>query len=139
MEQNKLPLLKKLKSLNITLSNVIHSFSHISKSVEMGEGNYIGPGVVIAPQVKMGNYNIINRSASIGHNVHIGNLNLIGPGAVLTGFDKIGDNNSLGANCTVLPRKIIKNNIILGAGAALTKDATIPGIYTGIPAIRRLK
>lgn len=134
MEQAKESLLKELGKRRIILSNLIHPFTSIARSIEMGHGNYIGPGVVIAPHVKLGNYNIINRNASIGHNVVMNDLNTIGPGAVLTGFDQLGSHNTLGANATVLPKIKIKNLITIGAGAVLTKSVQKPGTYIGIPA-----
>ena len=138
MEQSKEPLLQELKKYKITLSNIIHPFSHVARSVIMGKGNYIGPGVVIGPNTQLGHYNIINRNASLGHNVVMKDLNNIGPGAVLTGFATLGSHNFLGANSTVLPKIKVQDNITLGAGGVLTKNALLPGVYIGIPAKHKI-
>lgn len=127
-------LLQQLSKHNIVFSNLIHPFTSLAKSIVMGQGNYVGPGVVIAPNVELGNFNIINRNASLGHNVKIHNFNTIGPAAVLTGFDILGNHNFLGANSTVLPKIKLGNGVTLGAGGVLTKNAMHPGTYIGVPA-----
>jgi sugar O-acyltransferase (sialic acid O-acetyltransferase NeuD family) len=136
MEQGKEPLLEQLARHDLRLSNVIHSFSHVAKSVRLGEGNFIGAGAVVGPNGAFGRCNIINRNASVGHDAKVGDCNNIGPGAAVAGLCTFGDHNFLGSHATVLPKLTLKNGITVGAGAVLTKSADQPGVYVGIPAKR---
>ncbi|MBI4973720.1 acetyltransferase [Candidatus Roizmanbacteria bacterium] len=134
MDQNKQLLFTQLAKYKLRFDNVIHSFSHVAKGVKMGEGNFVGAGCVIAPQVTLGNTNIVNRMASIGHHTRVGHLNNISPGTVITGRCEIGNNNFFGSSATLLPQLRIKNNITVGAGAVVTKNLELSAIYIGIPA-----
>jgi sugar O-acyltransferase (sialic acid O-acetyltransferase NeuD family) len=134
MEQSKEPLLQQLGARGIRLANIVHSFSHVAKSVRLGEGNFIGAGAVVGPNGTLGRCNIVNRNASVGHDARIGDFNNIGPGSAIAGLCTFGDHNFLGSHATVLPKLTLKNHITLGAGGVLTKSADQPGTYVGIPA-----
>ena len=41
----------------------------------MGQGNFVGAGAVLAPNVTLGDFNYINRTASIGHDTRAGSFN----------------------------------------------------------------
>ena len=131
---NKQPILDLLKKTNITFSNLIHPFSSVSKSAVLGQGNFVGAGAVIGPDVKIGNFNIIKRSASIGHHTVLGNYNHIAPAAIITGSCKIGDKNFFGAGSTLIDNKVTGDEIIIGAGSVVIQDLNEAGTYVGVPA-----
>jgi sugar O-acyltransferase (sialic acid O-acetyltransferase NeuD family) len=135
---NKNPFLENLKRFNLPYSNLIHKFSYVAKTVEMGQGNFIGAGVVLAPRVKLGDFNFVNRSASIGHDAEILHFNHFGPGCTVAGECKIGNRNFLGVRSAIINNVTIKDDITVGAGGIVIKDILESGTYAGVPA-RKLK
>lgn len=135
---DKKPLLESLKKFNLSYSNLVHKFSYVAKTVEMGQGNFIGAGVVLAPNVKLGDFNFVNRSASIGHGTEILHFNHFGPGCTVAGGCKIGSRNFLGTQSALINNVQIKDDITIGAGGIVVKDILEAGTYAGVP-VRKLK
>ena len=138
INQNKNPFLENLKKLGLSYPNLIHKFSYVAKTVEMGQGNFIGAGVVLAPNVKLGDFNFVNRSVSIGHGTEILHFNHFGPGCTVAGECKIGNRNFLGVQSAIINNVTIKDDITVGAGGIVIKDILESGTYAGVPA-RKLK
>jgi sugar O-acyltransferase (sialic acid O-acetyltransferase NeuD family) len=137
VDPNKIPLLESLRKYNLTFSNVIHSFSSVSQSVKMGQGNFINAGVVLASRVELGNFNFVNRTASIGHDTKILNYNHFGPGCTIASTCIIGNRNCLCTSSAVIPAREIKDNITVGAGGVVIENIVDPGTYVGVP-VRKL-
>lgn len=115
--------------------NLIHpQVIYEEDCLNIGIGNVIAAGTVIACNAQIGNFNLINRSCTIGHDFDIGNFNTVNPGSVISGNVSIGDECLLGAGCVVLEHHSICSNVVLGAGAVLTKDIDHPCTLTGVPA-----
>lgn len=138
IDPNKKPFLESLKEFNLHYSNLIHKFSYVSKTVKMGQGNYISAGVVLATNVCLGNFNYINRLVSVGHDTELLNFNHLGPSSTVAGNCKIGNNNSLGAGSVIINNLRIKDEITIGAGGVVVNDILDPGTYAGVP-VRYLK
>jgi sugar O-acyltransferase (sialic acid O-acetyltransferase NeuD family) len=135
---DKKPLLESLGKFKLRYANLIHKFSYVAKTVEMGQGNFIGAGVVLAPNVRLGDFNFVNRSASIGHDTEILHFNHFGPGCTVSGDSKIGNRNFLGTRSAVINNIKIENDITVGAGGIVIKDILESGTYAGVP-VRKLK
>lgn len=131
---NKKHLLEHLQKYKLSFSNLIHKFSHVPRSVEIGQGNYIGAGVVLAANVQLGNFNFVNRAASIGHDTRIMHYNHFGPGCVIAGNCFIGSRNCFYTRSAVINKLEIKDDIIVGAGGVVVNDILNPGTYVGVPA-----
>ena len=138
VDPNKKPFLNSLEKFGLHYSNLIHKFSYVSKTVKMGQGNYIGAGVVLAPNIRLGNFNYINRSVSVGHDTEILHFNHLGPGTTVAGKCKIGSRNFLWMRSVVIDNLEIKDEITVGAGGVVIKDILEPGTYAGVP-VRHLK
>jgi sugar O-acyltransferase (sialic acid O-acetyltransferase NeuD family) len=135
---NKKPLLESLKKFKLRYANLIHKFSYVAKTVEMGQGNFIGAGVVLAPNVKLGDFNFVNRSVSIGHDTEIFHFNHFGPGCTVAGECKIGNRSFLGTRSALINNVKIGDDVTVGAGGIVIKDILESGTYAGVPA-RKLK
>lgn len=138
VDPNKQPLLEILKKFKLTFPNLIHKFSYVAKTAEMGEGNFVGAGAVIAPNVKLGDFNFVNRSASIGHDTKVSSFNHFGPACTVAGRCKIGNKNLLGAGSTIIDGIEIKDEITIGAGGVITKNIWERGTYVGLP-VKKIK
>ncbi len=118
----------------INYNNLFHSKTIISKSIELGNGNLIGPGVTIAPFTKLGSLININRNSSIGHHTEIGDFVNINPGVTICGKIKIGNNVTIGAGATIIDNIEIGENTIIGAGSLVTKSIPANVMAYGCPA-----
>lgn len=84
---------------------------------------YDGLGVVIHPDVK------------IGENCHINQNITTGGKSNLEVLPAIGDNVTLGAGSIILGNIVIGNNATVGAGAVVVKDVPDNATVAGVPAV----
>lgn len=114
--------------------NCIHPNSIISNYCTIGNGNYIGPGVCVMPDVVIGNNNIIDPLVVLSHDSIIGDHNHLAAHSCLLGKVIIKNTNLIGSNSTILPKIIMGSNNILGAGGVLTKSVENNKVLIGVPA-----
>lgn len=113
------------------------SINAVVYSEHIEEGNFICPGAVIGPDVKMGICNFVASGTIFSHDNEIGNFNFFSTNAVLGGFAKIGNNCFLGLHSTIRDGINIADRILVGAAAnVLNSIDDIGGVYVGNPAIR---
>lgn len=115
-------------------ATLIHPFSYVSASAQIGAGAVIMAGAVVQPDTKIGCGVIVNTSASVDHECIIGDFSHIAVGAHVAGEVTIGSKCWIGAGATVSNNVCIKNDITIGAGAVVIKNIDEPGIYVGVPA-----
>lgn len=116
--------------------NLVHPSVELDASIQLGRGNAIPKGVTFTCDTVVGDFNVFGCNATIGHDDRIGSFNVINPGCNVSGWVTLGDACLLGTGCQVLERLSIVSDTTLGAGAVLTRSASEPGIYVGIPARR---
>ena len=131
-------LLKKIKELNGEIASIIHPFSSVSKSAEIGEGTVVMAGAVVQANAKIGSGVIINTCSSVDHDCIVGNYTHVAVGARLAGSVKVGESVFLGASCAISNNLSITDNCIVGAGTAVICNINDAGTYVGVPA-RRIK
>lgn len=131
-------ILKNVKELGGELASIIHPFSSVSKSAEIGEGTVIMAGAVVQANAKIGDGVIINTCSSVDHDCVVGNWTHVAVGARLAGSVKVGESVFLGASCAVSNNLSITDNCIVGAGTAVICNINDAGTYAGVPA-RRIK
>ena len=113
---------------------IIHPFSYVHPTVEIGEGSVIFAGAVIQPEGRIGNHVIINTSVSVDHDSEIEDYVHIAPGVHLAGGVFAGEGALVGIGSSVLPYRHIGKWATVGAGAVVNKN--IPDFLTvvGVPA-----
>lgn len=131
-------ILKNVKELGGEIASIIHPFSSVSKSAEIGEGTVIMAGAVVQSKAKVGDGVIINTCSSVDHDCVVGNWTHVAVGARLAGSVKVGESVFLGASCAVSNNLSITDNCIVGAGTAVICNINDSGTYVGVPA-RRIK
>lgn len=109
-------------SKNESLLSVIHPSAKLGKLVDVGNGTFIGAGVMVNSFVEIGKSVIINTGAIVEHECQIGNYVHVAPGAVLTGKVEVGDRSFIGANSVIKEGLKIGENVIIGAGTVVLKD-----------------
>jgi acetyltransferase-like isoleucine patch superfamily enzyme len=108
------PFVEIQKGVKIGARTRIQSHSFVCELVEIGEGCFVGHGVMF-----------INDTFATGASA--------GGRSELWRPTRIGNSVSIGSNATILPVTIC-DRAVIGAGAVVTKDISAPGIYAGNPA-----
>lgn len=124
---------EKLESDGYNIATVIHPFTSISESSEIGQGAAILAGVVINPLVIIGKGCIINTSCSVDHESKIFDFVHLSPGSRIAGTVSVGERTWIGTNSTVINNVKIRNDVIIGAGSLVLKDIIEMGTYVGSP------
>ena len=113
---------EQLKKQGLKLINVIHPEATIENNVIVGEGVFIGAGVVINDNVRIGNNAIINIGVTIDRGCEIGDNVHITPGVNIATRVKIREGAFLGIGSKILPDIIIGKNVEIGAGEIVSKN-----------------
>lgn len=117
----------------IPFANIIHESCNVDPSVELGEGVFLFPGVILDKGVKIGNNVLLNVRVTIAHDSTVDNHCFFGPCVNIAGFSHICEKCYIGTNATVIDNINICSGVIIGAGAVTVKDVIEPGIYIGVP------
>lgn len=121
----------------IPFANIIHSSSYVDPSVKLGEGIFILPGCTLDHQAEVANNVLINVGCIIAHDTKIGAHSFLSPGVALAGFIEVGEVCNLGIGTIVIDNVKMANSVQTGAGAVVTKNLEEPGLYLGVPAIKK--
>lgn len=122
------------KNIGFNMVNAISNQCILSKSVMLGEGNVILPGVIINACTRIGSNCIINTGSIIEHDCIIEDHVHISPGVKIAGGVKIGKGSFIGIGCTIIQGVKIGNNVTIGAGAVVIEDIPDNAIAVGVPA-----
>lgn len=113
---------KWMNDLKIEATNIIHPNSIISKSSQLGYGNYIAANTVISSNSIIGNHNIVNFNTTIGHDAVLNNHIILNPGARISGNVTIGSRTLIGANSFIFQGKTVGNDTLVDALTYIDRD-----------------
>jgi sugar O-acyltransferase (sialic acid O-acetyltransferase NeuD family) len=114
---------------------IIHPFSFVSKTSNIGEGTVVMVGAVINANTNIGRGCIINTSSSIDHDCTLEDGVHISPGAHIGGTVNIGKCAWVCIGSSVVNNITIGKNAIIAAGAVVTKNIPDNVMVAGVPAI----
>ena len=135
----RIKLYNKVKEVGGKLATIIASTAHVSKYAEIGEGTVVMHQVLVNAGAKVGNNVILNTFTNIEHNAVIGDQCHISTGTMVNGDCKVGNNCFIGSQSVLANGITIGDDIIVGAGSLVRKSITEKGIYSGNPAILKIK
>ena len=118
----RLRLYDMLKREGYKLPIIIDSTAIISSNTDIGEGTFIGKGVIINTGTMIGKNCIINTGSIIEHDCSIQDHVHIAPGTVLSGGVCVETMTHIGASTTVIQGLRIGQKTIIGAGSVVTRD-----------------
>ena len=127
-------LSKKIKMAGLKLINAIHPSVIIDADVYIGEGCYLGQGVIIVTGSKIGNCVNIHTGTTIDHDNIIEDGANLGPGVHSAGRVTIGKDAFLGTGTCVIPDCKIGEGVIAGAGTVIINDLKAKTKVVGVPA-----
>lgn len=131
--RTRLKIKGKVEKLGYELVNIVHPKAVISKSVQMGKGNYIKSAAIIETNTLIGNCCIIDNGAVIAHDNNIGNGCHIAPGVSLGSNISIGDHSVIGIGASISTNVKIGKNCIISVGSSITKNVPNNSIVEGVP------
>ena len=121
------------------LATLIASTAHVSKYAQIGQGTVIMQQAFVNAGAVIGDNVIINTFANIEHDAQIGNQCHISTGTMVNGDCQIGDNCFIGSLSVLANAISICSDVSVGAGSLVRKSIHQAGIYSGNPAILKIK
>ncbi len=135
----RIKLYNRVKEAGGKLATIVASTAHVSKYATIGEGTVVMHHAFVNAGAKVGNNVILNTFTNIEHDAVVGDQCHISTGAMINGDCKIGANCFIGSQSVLANGITIGNDIIVGAGSLVRKSINIKGIYSGNPAILKIK
>ena len=129
----------KVREAGGKLATVISSTAHVSRYASIGEGTVVMHQAVVNAGAKIGENCIINTFCNIEHDAVIGDQCHISTGAMVNGDCKVGKLCFIGSQSVLANGISICDDVIVGAGSLIRKNILKPGIYSGNPAILKIK
>ena len=135
----RIKLYNKVKEAGGKLATVIASTAHVSKYSTIGEGTVVMHQAFVNAGAQIGANCIINTFCNIEHDAQIGDQCHISTGTMVNGDCKVGDRCFIGSQSVLSNGIAIGDDIIVGAASFVRKSISAKGIYSGNPAILKIK
>lgn len=111
-----------IKDVGMTLPSIIDPTAIIAENIKIGEGSFVGKGVILNCDSDIGANCIINSGVIVEHDCIIDDYAHIAPGATLSGGVNIGSDSHIGTNSAIIQNIVIGKNTIIGAGSVVVQD-----------------
>lgn len=121
-------VVKKYKGRHIEFPSLAAKNANVSKHVRFGEGCIVCPGVLIAPNVVLGDFVSLNLGCTLGHDTILDDFVMVNPGANISGNVRIGSGCEIGTGACIIQGKQLGPNTVVGAGSVIIRD--VPGHCT---------
>lgn len=120
-------------------ATLVASTAYVSKYAILGKGTVVMHKAFVNAGVVVGDNSIINTFSNIEHDAHIGCQCHISTGAMVNGDCCVGNNVFVGSQSVLSNGISICDDAIVGAGSFVRKNIKIKGIYSGNPAILKIR
>ena len=135
----RIKLYNRVKGVGGKLATIIASSAYVSKYATIGEGTVVLHQAFVNAGAKVGNNVILNTATNIEHDAVIGDHCHISTGTMVNGDCKVGERCFIGSQSVLANGISIGDDIIVGAGSLVRKSISEKGIYSGNPAILKIK
>lgn len=134
---NKLRLewIDRLSEAGFIIPTIIHPFTFISRTSNIGEGTVVMAGAVINANTNIRKGCIINTSSSIDHDCNLADGVHISPGVHIGGTVNIGKCTWICIGSSIANNITIGKDVVVAAGAAVTKNIPDNVMVGGVPAV----
>ena len=120
-------------------ATLVASTAYVSKYAILGRGTVVMHKAFVNAGAVVGDNSIINTFSNIEHDAHIGCQCHISTGAMVNGDCNMGNNVFVGSQSVLSNGISICDDAIVGAGSFVRKNIKIKGIYSGNPAILKIR
>ena len=128
-----------IRAIGGSLATIIASTAYVSKRATIGEGTVIMHFAMVNADAKIGAGCIINTHSNIEHDAVVGDYCHISTGAMVNGGCIVGNDVFLGSQSVMANGTSICDGCVIGAGSLVRKSFRVKGIYSGNPAILKIK
>lgn len=135
----RIKLYNRIKESGGNLATVIASTAYVSQYAKIGEGTVIMHQAFVNAGAKIGNNVIINTATNIEHDAVIGDDCHISTGTMVNGDCRVGERSFIGSQSVLANGISVGDDIIVGAGSLVRKSIHEKGIYSGNPAILKIR
>jgi len=135
----RIKLYNRIKEAGGILATIVASTAYVSKYAEIGEGTVVLHQALVNAGAKVGKNVILNTATNIEHDAVIGDHCHISTGTMVNGECKVGDRCFIGSQSVLTNCISVGDDIIVGAGSFVRKSISEKGIYSGNPAILKVK
>lgn len=135
----RIKLYNKIKEAGGKLATIIASTAYVSKYADIGEGSVVLHQAFVNAGAKVGRNVILNTASNIEHDAVIGDHCHISTGTMVNGECKIGERCFIGSQSVLANCITVGDDIIVGAGSFVRKSISEKGIYSGNPAVLKVK
>lgn len=135
----RIKLYNRIKEAGGKLATIVASTAHVSKYATLGEGTVVMHQAFVNAGAKIGANCIINTFCDIEHDAHVGDQSHISTGTMVNGDCKIGERVFVGSQSVLANGVSVGDDIIVGAASFVRKSISEKGIYSGNPAILKIK
>lgn len=135
----RIKLYNRIKEAGGKFATVIASTAYVSKYATIDEGTVVLHQAFVNAGAKIGKNVILNTATNIEHDAVIGDQCHISTGTMVNGDCKVGNNCFIGSQSVLANGITIGDDIIVGAGSLVRKSISEKGIYSGNPAILKVK
>lgn len=132
-------LYHKIKDAGGELATIVASTAYVSKYATIGEGTVVLHQAFVNAGAKVGCNVILNTATNIEHDAVIGDHCHISTGVMVNGECKVGNRSFIGSQSVLANCITVGDDIIVGAGSFVRKSISEKGIYSGNPAILKIK
>lgn len=129
----------KIRTAGGHLATLIASTAHVSKYAVIGEGSVIMHQAMVNADAKIGKGCIINTFANIEHDAVIEDFCHLSTGAMVNGNCSVGEGTFLGSQAVMVNGTSIVGGCVVAAGSVVRKNIVRKGIYSGNPALLKIK
>ena len=135
----RISLFDRIVSAGGKMATIIAGTAYVSKYATIGEGSVIMHKAVVNAGAEIGTGCIINTFANIEHEAVIGDFCHISTGAMVNGNCSVGSETFLGSHSVMVNGTAITEDCVIAAGSTVRKNLTRKGVYSGNPAILKIK
>lgn len=135
----RIKLYNRIKEAGGKLATIVASTAYVSKYATLGEGTVVMHQSFVNAGAIVGNNVILNTFTNIEHDAVIGDQCHISTGVMVNGDCKVGNNCFIGSQSVLANGITVGDDIIVGAGSFVRKSIAEKGIYSGNPAILKIK
>lgn len=135
----RIKIYNRIKEVGGKLATIVASTARVSRFAILGEGTVVMHQAFVNAGAQIGANCIINTFCNIEHDAHVGDQCHISTGTIVNGDCKIGERVFVGSQSVLANGVSIGDDIIVGAASFVRKSIDEKGIYSGNPAILKIK
>ena len=135
----RIKIYNRIKEAGGKLATIVASTARVSRYTSLGEGTVVMHQAFVNAGAQIGANCIINTFCNIEHDAHVGNQCHISTGTMVNGDCKIGERVFVGSQSVLANGVTVGDDIIVGAASFVRKSISEKGVYSGNPAILKIK